>query len=119
MNDFLQIYRANGWMVRMLHDPEPITDTIFESIATAEDWCFGAYKNCIIDHSIDGYTGDLMSMTEWKESCDCGGFIDYDGYGDLVDSEFKLIGITRRPSDYTKKLRDIPENAEYILWYNR
>jgi hypothetical protein len=73
-----------------------------------------------IDHKIDGHTGHLMKLDEWKECCDEGGFIDYDGYGDTIDSEYNLIGNIVKPSDYTKLGgKKIPIDTKYILWYNR
>lgn len=82
-----------------------------------------------IDHVINGYSGHLMPLQEWKECCDVGGFIDYDGYGNAVDSEYKIIQITDSldyegnhiwPSDYTTLGgKKIPVDTKYILWYNR
>ena len=82
-----------------------------------------------IDHKIDGYTGHLMPLQEWKECCDEGGFIDYDGYGNAVDENYSVIQITDTndyegnhiwPSDYTKLGgKKIPIDTKYILWYNR
>lgn len=82
-----------------------------------------------IDHVIDGYSGHLIPLEEWKGCCDAGGFIDYDGYGSAVDSEYKIVQITDSldyegnhiwPSDYTKRGgKKIPIDTKYILWYNR
>jgi hypothetical protein len=82
-----------------------------------------------IDHKIDGYKGHLMPLQEWKECCDEGGFIDYDGYGNAVDENYSIIQITDTndyegdhvwPSDYTKLGgKKIPIDTKYILWYNR
>lgn len=77
------------------------------------------YDTPWIDHVIDGYQGHLMTLEDWKESCDDGGFIDYDGYGDLVTEDYTLLGETTRPSAHTKRKRDYPPEAKYILWYNR
>jgi len=57
----------------------------------------------------------LMTIEEFVESCDCGGFIDYDGYGyackDGKSDESIVISPSRR--------RLIPKDATHIAWYNR
>jgi hypothetical protein len=83
-----------------------------------------------IDHKLDKWaSGHLMSLESWKENCDFGGFIDYDGYGNAVDENYNIIemsdsldfeGNNIRPSDYTDRGgKNIPANTKYILWYNR
>ena len=119
MTEYLEVYFDDGWCIKNEKDGKNVTADKFASVQEAEDWGYANFENCWIDHILEGHSGKLMSMEEWKSSCDCDAFIDYDGYGDLVNSEFKLIGVTRRPSDYTKGRKEIPENAEYILWYNR
>jgi hypothetical protein len=81
-----------------------------------------------IDHKIESFSGHLMTLEEWKQDCDDGGFTDYDGYGNAVDHEYKIIEISDSsdyegnhiwPSDYTKRGGNkIPTNTKYILWYN-
>ena len=119
MTTYLEIFYDNGWSVKEQLKEEKIVSTVFDTIEAAENWCRETYKDCWIDHMVDGYSGHLMEINEWKECCDDGGFIDYDGCGDLVDSNYHLLGMTRKPSDYTNNIREIPENAKYILWYNR
>ena len=72
--------------------------------------------------TIDGNTGDLMTVEEFKASCEVGAFIDYDGFGDLV-IENKII----TPEDDDEiplwvkpsRLHLIPADVTHILWYNK
>lgn len=77
------------------------------------------YDTPWIDHKIDNHHGYLMTLEEWKASCEEGGFIDYDGYGDLVAEDYTMIGETTRPSAHTKRKKVYPPEAKYILWYNK
>jgi len=59
--------------------------------------------------------GDLMTVDAFRETCDCGGFIDYDGFGyavfgDRVDTETFIC-----PS----KREEISDLATHVLWFNR
>jgi hypothetical protein len=113
MTTFVDIFYKDGyWTVKDYN-------TSFSSIEDATDWCYDNIPDCVVNHKIKDKIGDIISLENWKQDCDLNCFIDYDGYGDLVDENFNLIGITRRPSDYTDKRKDFPENAKYILWYNR
>jgi hypothetical protein len=59
--------------------------------------------------------GDLMTLEDFKEACECGAFIDYDGYGNYA-FEDKVSNIETRPSKFLKK-RD--NRFTHIVWYNR
>jgi len=60
--------------------------------------------------------GDLMSVEDYLENVEAGGFIDYDGYGyPVTDGEYNS-DIRIFPSEYDK---NIPEHATHILWFNR
>lgn len=52
--------------------------------------------------------GDLMPINEWIGHVEDGGFIDYDGHGNLSDGTRKSNVIVQ-PSDITKKKITIPE----------
>jgi len=107
----------------------------FPTIKYAEKWINENHKSKYsfdrpwIDHKIDGCLGHLIPLEEWKECCDEGGFIDYDGYGNAVDGNYKIIEMVDSldyegnhiwPSDYTELGgAKIPDDAKYILWYNR
>ena len=71
-----------------------------------------------IDHVIGISTGHLMLIEDWKEDCDQGAFIDYDGYGELISESYEFVenGFVR-PS--TRNEKHYPPEAKYILWYNR
>lgn len=50
-------------------------------------------------------------MKGWVENAF---FLDYDGYGDVLDLDLEELG-RFRPST----MDDLPSNAEWIVWYNR
>jgi hypothetical protein len=121
--------KENGWVPKKMGSDygykrvknSPALPTIEE----AEEWIRTNHKSEYsydrpwIDHTIDGYTGHLMTLDEWKADCDSGGFIDYDGFGDLVTADYKLLGEETCPSEYTKHNREYPAEAKYVLWYNK
>jgi hypothetical protein len=64
---------------------------------------------------LDDY-GDLMTMEHFKGNVECGGFIDYDGYGYYSDGK-KKSNITVYPSDIVSgQYRD---DFTHVVWYNR
>jgi len=126
--------KDNGWVtklqtktykyIRAANSPSHAT------IDEAEKWIKENDKDRPwIDHKIEGHSGKLFSLEDWKECCDTGGFIDYDGYGSAVDENYKIIDMGKvgdffdemiSPSDYTKFGGDkIPVDTKYILWYNK
>lgn len=58
---------------------------------------------------------DVYTIEEFKEVCACGGFIDYDGHGHPVKDGKADPSVVVRPS----ALKDIPEDATHVVWYNR
>lgn len=107
----------------------------FENIESAEKWIKDNYEQktkydrpCI-DHKIGRFHGHLMTLEDWKEDCNSGGFIDYDGHGNLIDENYNFVESPDNgndffkysicPSDYTENRYEIPSNVKYILWYNR
>jgi len=58
--------------------------------------------------------GDLMTVAEFRGTVECGGFIDYDGYGSPV-KDGKQAGVSIYPS--LQHL--IPTDATHIMWFNR
>lgn len=64
-------------------------------------------------HDLTSY-GDLMTVQEWLECCESGGFIDYDGHGAPV-KDGKRSDMRVWPS--LKHL--LPKDATHIEWYNR
>jgi hypothetical protein len=70
---------------------------------------------------IDGHQGALMTRETWLESVADHSFVDYDGMGNEVSADGKIL--LTESSDY-KWLK--PSNAaairpetKFILWYNR
>jgi hypothetical protein len=57
-----------------------------------------------------------VTLSEWLEEVKWGGFIDYDGHGNLATINKKSNSIIQ-PS-YAKGY-DFPEWATHIVWYNR
>lgn len=76
----------------------------------------------IANTTIDGHVGYLMTAGDFKEACDQGMFIDYDGHGDLVKNG-KIV--TKRNQDNhpqwisPSNRHTIPEDVTHILWYNK
>lgn len=76
----------------------------------------------MIETTIDENTGYLMTVKEFKESCDMGVYIDYDGFGDLVKDgkivtplDEDEIPLWIKPSRHHL----ISADVTHILWYNR
>lgn len=59
---------------------------------------------------------DMMPIKEWMECCECGGFIDYDGHGELATAT-QVSNIIIQPSE--RESMEIPEWATHVAWYNR
>lgn len=65
-----------------------------------------------------------MTIQEWEDSCECGAFIDYDGFGYFCNPETKteLDGFDVVPSDF-KERREAYEQRKtqwtHINWFNR
>ena len=56
-----------------------------------------------------------MTVKDFLEACECGGFIDYDGIGHPV-KDGKMAKDVVKPS--TRK-KDIPADATHVMWFNR
>ena len=80
-------------------------------------------KTQAIDYEvrIDGHQGALMTRETWLEAVKDHSFIDYDGMGNEVSADGKvLMGILHtagwiKPSQADK----IQPDTAFILWYNR
>ena len=59
--------------------------------------------------------GDLMPVDEFIAACKMGAFIDYDGYGHAVKDGLYDPSRNIKPS----YLKNIPDDATHIFWYNR
>lgn len=60
--------------------------------------------------------GDHMTMKEFVECCECGGFIDYDGYG-YYATEKEMTDKVIIPSEVMKGEHD--NSYSHVVWYNR
>ena len=61
---------------------------------------------------------DIMPVADWLEGVKYGGFIDYDGFGNLATATVKTQ-ISISPSDITVLNVKIPDWCTHIVWYNR
>lgn len=67
--------------------------------------------------------GDLISIQDWINQCKNGGFIDYDGHGNLAvqlpDNTWIIGKPNIYPSDITKLNLTLPTWTSHVLWFNR
>lgn len=61
------------------------------------------------------HENDVYTIEEFVQACECGAFIDYDGWGYPVKNNFADDSIVIQPSN----LSAIPKDATHIDWYNR
>lgn len=59
---------------------------------------------------------DVMSLKDFIENVECGGFIDYDGSGNYV-RDGKESNITINPSDI--RYGAIRDDFDSVAWYNK
>lgn len=72
-------------------------------------------EGAVLWRSLPDY-GDHMPLSEWLGSVECGGFIDYDGSGELA-TETHCSNVRISPSQVD--LFTFPKWATHIVWYNR
>lgn len=60
--------------------------------------------------------GDVMLLVDFISNCECGGFIDYDGYGSYI-KDGKETDIKIYTSDV--KHNAVRDDFTEIVWYNR
>ena len=58
---------------------------------------------------------DVYTVEDFKDLVKCHAFIDYDGFGHPVLASMADPDIFIKPS----RLKEIPEDATHIVWYNR
>jgi len=61
--------------------------------------------------------GDLFTIESWLGNVECGGFIDYDGYGNYATKD-KMSNKEIRPS-HVKKFPIRDTEFTHIVWFNR
>jgi hypothetical protein len=80
-----------------------------------------AYTKTVNFSSSDNYGSgpetedDVYTIEEFKRFCKNGGFLDCDGFGHPVRDNKCDPDIFIKPS----RLKEIPNNATHIIWYNR
>lgn len=62
--------------------------------------------------------GDKMTVKDWIDCVNSGGFIDYDGSGCLSTDKFRS-DISISPSDVTFFKVEIPMWATHVIWFNK
>jgi len=71
---------------------------------------------------IEGRTGTLMTVSEFKECCDDTMLMDGDGSGDMIVN-WKIVTSFLMGKYHAKVIPSerhlIPEHVTYILWYNK
>lgn len=60
---------------------------------------------------------DEYSLEDFQSLVECGGFVDYDGFGEWVASKGALTGVFVNPSQLFNV--EAPVGATRIRWYNR
>ena len=73
--------------------------------------------NDVIFEPIPDY-GEKMTLQAWINDVECGGFIDYDGFGQLATNT-EMSNIEIYPSEFLKKEVVPPEWATHVIWFNR
>jgi hypothetical protein len=68
-----------------------------------------------VEYNVDAYDfGDVMTVPEFLDNVEAGGFIDYDGSGyPMKDGKVALHPI------YPSIVHLIPRDATHIIWFNR
>lgn len=65
--------------------------------------------------TVEDDLGDLMTVGKFRKCVECGGFIDYDGFGHPVRNNKADPSIWIKPS----RIHEIPASATHIVWYNK
>lgn len=67
--------------------------------------------------------GDQIPVQEWVDTCNSGGFIDYDGNGHFSMMRPDKIWINGKmtvyPSDITRLNLSPPTWATHVIWFNK
>lgn len=77
--------------------------------------CDGDKEVELTFHPIPGY-GDLISMQEFEDACNCGCFIDYDGSGYYATAN-QESNLPIKPSHVKSGIH--LTKFSYVVWYNR
>jgi cell wall assembly regulator SMI1 len=86
----------------------------------------------LYDKVVDMNDCDIMTVEEWRESCEFGGFIDYDGFGypararrveweeGLNPAEYPMMVMEEAWIPMAPSLQHlVPKDATHINWFNR
>lgn len=112
-----KLENVNGvWTVSEWYpNKKKIEELPHKDLISAWEYATEKYEKHWIDVEHQGRYGYLMTIEDWKESCDQGGFIDYDGDGDILDDDVFLEDLRWvSPSDRKRVTK-----GTHILWYNK
>jgi len=121
--EYMEIDKPSGietereYLDRCLHSWEDVRD---ESISTGE-YCrkcgtyrAGNYQDVKWEDNPD--YGHLMTLKDFIESCECGGFVDYDGSAHYSDGK-RMIRQYTQPSDIARNRIDY--RFTHVMWFNK
>lgn len=63
-----------------------------------------------------GY-GDCYTISDFIDTVESGGFMDYDGSGEFVDKTGEPLGRIRCNAEWLRY--NTPKDATFIMWYNK
>ncbi len=66
------------------------------------------------DQEVDPNCGKVMTVGEYRENVDCGGFIDYDGFGYPMKD-----GKSAKHPLYPSEINKLPTDATHVVWFNK
>lgn len=69
----------------------------------------------VYDQEVDEDFGCVLSKTEFIEDVENGMFMDCDGYGYPVKGNKACRSLKIYPS----RIKDIPEDVDFIIWFNK
>lgn len=69
-----------------------------------------------IDKTNPEWSDDVLTVEEFMDCVNCGGFIDYDGCGYPAKDNYYDRDLVIKPSNANKT---IPIDATHIVWINR
>ena len=73
----------------------------------------------VIWKKVDYSVGYLMTLESWKEDCEVGCLIDYDGWGYLCTKELQS-NVQISPSSADRVVSHVDgKEITHIMWYNK
>ena len=87
-----------------------------------ETECLNIAKTMLLDKETSrkealNKIGDIFSVKEFKQACECHAFMNSDGFGYYADDSFEYIDIEAEPRAF--ELGYIRPDFEKVIWYNK